>query len=87
MPHDMISVDPSPLGPPQQSMWGGHSSRQLLFVLLKWRWLVLGLSLLFAVTTGWVFLQKPAEYQATAKILFNEDRAPLQISGLSKAHA
>ncbi len=57
--------------------------RQILFVIFKWKRLILGLCLTFTVASAIAMLVKPAVRTATAKILFKADRMPLQISGLS----
>jgi len=60
---------------------------QFLFVVFKWRRLVLGLALAFTIAAAVVAFLKPASHPATAKILFKPDRASLQISGLTAATA
>jgi uncharacterized protein involved in exopolysaccharide biosynthesis len=60
---------------------------QLLFVIFKWRRLVLGLMLAFTIAAVILALVKPSVRTASAKILFKPDRAALQISGLSAAAA
>ena len=60
---------------------------QLLFVIFKWRRLILGLALAFTIAAIVLALLKPPVRTASAKILFKQDRAALQISGLSAAAA
>jgi len=59
-----------------------NQSKLLLFVLLKWRWLILGLFLVFTVAAAVAVLSTQPSREAVAKILLKEDRASLQISGL-----
>lgn len=57
--------------------------RQILFVVFKWKRLILGLFLTFTVASALAVVLKPPVRTATAKVLFKADRMPLQISGLS----
>jgi uncharacterized protein involved in exopolysaccharide biosynthesis len=56
--------------------------RQLLYVLFKWRWLILTLFVAFTCAAAIATWLKPPARVATAKILLKGDRIPLQISGL-----
>ena len=83
MSQELISTERSlPLVQSQETLWGGRPTRQLFFILLKWKWLILGLGLGFAAATAIMVWRNPPQYDASAKILFKEDRIPLQIAGL-----
>lgn len=58
-------------------------TKLLLFVVLKWRWLILGLFLVFTIAAAVAVLSTRPNREAVAKILLKEDRASLQISGLN----
>lgn len=60
---------------------------QLLFVIFKWRRLILGLTLAFTLAAIVLALLKAPVRTAGAKLLFKQDRGALQISGLSAAAA
>lgn len=58
-------------------------AKQLVFVVFKWKRLVLWLFLAFAIAATIGMYLKPPVRSATAKILLKPDRATLQISGQS----
>ena len=58
---------------------------QVLYVIFKWRRLIFCLAMAFTLAAVLLALLKPAVRTASAKILFKQDRAALQISGLSAA--
>jgi uncharacterized protein involved in exopolysaccharide biosynthesis len=60
---------------------------QFLFVVFKWRRLILGLAVAFTIAAAIVAFARPASRTASAKILFKPDRAALQISNLAGATA
>lgn len=63
--------------------WG--SARQVLFLVFKWRWLILSLSLVFTIAAAIAMYLKPLVRTATAEVLLKGDRLPLQISDLTSA--
>lgn len=60
-----------------------ESVKQLLFLVFKWRWLILCLFFVFMTAAGVAMYLKPNVRTANAKILFKSDRVALQISDLS----
>lgn len=89
MPHELV-----PTGSPLPVAFRTTSERpapspisQVLYVIFKWRRLILCLALAFILAAVVLALVRPAVRTASAKILFKQDRAALQISGLSAAAA
>ncbi|MBI3796741.1 MAG: hypothetical protein HY268_07210 [Deltaproteobacteria bacterium] len=64
---------------------GRESLKQLLFLVFKWRWLILSLPVVFMIATAMVMYVKPPVHTATAKILFKQDRVALQLADLTAA--
>jgi len=89
MPQEILPVGSFyPVRPPEEGLgWrteeglGARTTIQLFFVIFKWKWLILSLFLGFTVAAAIAMLLKPPVYRANAKIVFNKDRTPLQISG------
>jgi uncharacterized protein involved in exopolysaccharide biosynthesis len=69
---------PAPV--PQRT--GPSAISQLLFVLFKWRRLILRVAIVLTLAAVIAVTLTPRTYPATAKVLFKPDRAALQISGL-----
>lgn len=88
MPHEMIPAGPYPVqGADYASMAAEETpawkaTKQILFVVFKWRRLILGLFLSFTVAAGIAMYVKPPIRKASAKILIKGDRLPLKISGM-----
>ena len=61
---------------------GSEAAKQLLFVIFKWKILILSVFLVFTVAAGIAMWLKPPIQSATAEILIKGDRVPAQISGL-----
>lgn len=61
---------------------GESPTGQFLFVIFKWRWLILGLCLAFTAAAIVAAVLKPPVASATAKIMLRADRGT-QFSGLS----
>lgn len=64
---------------------GGPSdavAKHLLFTVLKWRRLIVGLCAAFTVAAAIAMVLKPTTYAAAAKLLLKSDRIALQISGM-----
>lgn len=59
-----------------------ESIKQLLFLVFKWRWLILCLSLVFMTAAGAAMYLKPTVRTANAKVLFKTDRVALQMADL-----
>jgi uncharacterized protein involved in exopolysaccharide biosynthesis len=80
------SLVPTSSTPPVQFIssegLGESPTRQFLFVIFKWRWLILGLGLAFTLAAIVAAVMKPPVQSATAKILLKADRGT-QFSGLS----
>lgn len=89
MPHDLVPTTSAfPMAFRAASERPGPSPiSQVLYVIFKWRRLILCLTLAFTVAAVLLAVLKPAVRTASAKILFKQDRAALQISGLSAAAA
>ncbi len=62
---------------------GRESLKQLLFLVFKWRWMILSLSVVFTMAAGTAMYLKPPAYIATAKVLFKQDRLSMQIANIS----
>jgi len=89
MTHDLVpTVSALPMAfRPTSERAAPSPISQLLFVIFKWRRLIAGLMLAFTIAAVILALLKPPVRTASAKILFKQDRAALQISGLSAAAA
>jgi uncharacterized protein involved in exopolysaccharide biosynthesis len=61
---------------------GSEALKQILFVVFKWWWLMVGVFLTFTVAAAYVVWMKPPVRSATAEVLIKADRLPLQLSGL-----
>ena len=60
-----------------------EATKQIFFVLFKWKRLILSIFAVFAVAAGTAMYLMPPVRSATAEILIRVDRMPLQISGLA----
>ncbi len=88
MQQDLVPAGATPpapfIGPERRT---DSSTRQFLFVIFKWRNLIIGLALAFTGAALIAALAKPPVRSAAAKILIKGDRATLQISGLQSLTA
>lgn len=84
MAQEIIPIVPGSLYPvrPGQESVGWKATKQFLFVIFKWRRLILSLFLVFTVAAAVAVSLKPPVYTATTKIMLKGDRMPMQISGL-----
>lgn len=85
MPQDLVptsSALPMPFRGPSDRP-GPSPISQLLFVVFKWRRLILALGLAFTIAAIALAILKPSTRTASAKILFKQDRAAYQISGIA----
>jgi uncharacterized protein involved in exopolysaccharide biosynthesis len=73
--------EPSP-GRPEAGSFA-EATKQLCFVILKWKRLILTCFLVLTVAAGIAMYLKPPVRSAIAEILIKVDRMPLQISGLA----
>lgn len=81
MPQDIIPAGSFyPTRPEEGRGW--ETTRQLFFVIFKWKRLILSLFLIFTLAAGVAMYLKPPVRRATAKIMLKADRTPLRISGL-----
>jgi succinoglycan biosynthesis transport protein ExoP len=83
MPHDLVPTTsglPMAFRVPSDRPAPSPIS-QLLFVIFKWRRLILALALAFTLAAIALAILKPPVRTASAKVLFKQDRAALQISG------
>jgi uncharacterized protein involved in exopolysaccharide biosynthesis len=62
-----------------------ESIKQLLFLVFKWRWLILSMPVVFTIAVGTAMYMKPPMRVASAKILFKGDRVPLQMADLTSS--
>jgi len=69
----------------QDESQGRESIKQLLFLVFKWRWLILSMPVVFTVAVGTAMYLKPPVRVASAKILFKGDRVPLQMADLTSS--
>jgi uncharacterized protein involved in exopolysaccharide biosynthesis len=93
MPQDLTPDIPTEVIPANvlQPIWtqqqeegqGRESIKQLLFLVFKWRWLILSMPIMFTIATGTAMYLKPPVRVASAKILFKGDRVPLQMEELT----
>jgi uncharacterized protein involved in exopolysaccharide biosynthesis len=60
-----------------------ETTKQILFVLFKWRRLMLAIFAIFTIAAAVAMYMLPPVRSATAKILIRVDRMPMQISGLA----
>ena len=85
MPQDIMTMPERSFYPaypvPAEGRGSSEATRQLFFVIFKWKWLILSLFLGFTVAAAIAMLLKPPVYTANAKIVLDKDRTPLQISG------
>jgi succinoglycan biosynthesis transport protein ExoP len=85
MPHDLVPTASSvPVAFRASSERPAPSPiSQLLFVVFKWRRLILASAVVLTLAALVLALLKPPVRTASAKILFKQDRGAMQISGLS----
>jgi uncharacterized protein involved in exopolysaccharide biosynthesis len=76
-----ISVQP--LRPPAGAHGGRQPLHQLLFVIFKWRRLILGLAVAFTLAAAIAMVLKPLTVVAVAKILLKPDRIALKLTDLT----
>lgn len=85
-PHVVTDVIPaSVLNPPweEENAQQSESLKQLFFLVFKWRWLILSLTLVFTIAAAVAMYLKPPAHTATAKILFKQDRLSMQIANIT----
>jgi uncharacterized protein involved in exopolysaccharide biosynthesis len=78
-----VTLYPTHPAPRSESKENWDATKQLAFVVFKWRRLIVGIFLLFTVTAGTAAYMKPAVRSASAQILIKGERTPLQISGFT----
>jgi uncharacterized protein involved in exopolysaccharide biosynthesis len=67
----------------QEDVQDRESAKQLLFLVFKWKWLILSVAAVFTIAAAVAMSLRPLVRTATAKILFKADRIPLQMAELS----
>src|SRR5712692_8237142 len=85
-PHVMTDVIPADiLNPPweEENAQRSESLKQLFFLVFKWRWLILSLTLVSTIAAAVAMYLKPPAHTATAKVLFKQDRLSMQIANIT----
>jgi len=67
----------------QENAQDRESAKQLLFLVFKWKWMILSIAAVFTIAAAVAMSLKPLVRTATAKILFKADRVGVQISDLT----
>jgi uncharacterized protein involved in exopolysaccharide biosynthesis len=78
-----VAMPVHPLRAPIEPRGSAQALQQLLFVIFKWRRLILGLAVAFTVAAAVAMLLKPVTVTAVAKVLLKPDRIALKLTDLT----